>query len=178
MEERSTASQLIYSGRVIKLRVDDVQLPDGRTTKREIVEHRGAVAIIAIDDSGNVILVRQFRKAVERQLLEIPAGTLEPDEAVDVCARRELEEETGFRARRWERLVSFYTAPGFCNELLHLFLASELSPGPARPESDEHFELVQLPLARCLELIESGDICDAKSIIGLLCLKVRELAAK
>ena len=166
--EVTVSSQEIYSGRVVKLRVDTVRLPDGRTAKREIVEHRGAVAMVALDAQGNVLLVRQYRKPVERSLLEIPAGTLDPGEDPEHCARRELAEETGYRPGRLSRLTGFYSAPGFCSEYLHVFLATELMPVESRPEDDENLELVRAPLADCVRLIRDGDICDAKSIVGIL----------
>lgn len=171
--EITVASERIYNGRVINLRVDTVALPGGQHYKREIVEHRGAVAIAAIDHDGDVLLVRQFRKAAGRQLLELPAGTLEPGEDPLRCAERELEEETGFRARQWAALAAFYTSPGFSTELLHLYLAQELAPGEAATEADEHIQLLKMPLADALCLIESGEVCDAKTIVGLLMARER-----
>jgi ADP-ribose pyrophosphatase len=166
--EPTISSERIYRGRIVSLRVDEVRLASGQTRKREIVEHGGAVAIVAIDDQERVLLVRQFRKPVERSLLEIPAGTLEEGEDPDSCARRELLEETGHTAERVERLFGFYSAPGFCTEYLHLYLATGLSQGAASPEEDESIELVREPVSRALELIESGQIEDAKSQVGLL----------
>jgi ADP-ribose pyrophosphatase len=166
--EPTIASQRVYEGRIVSLRVDEVRLASGQTRKREIVEHGGAVAIVAVDDQERVLLVRQFRKPVERFLLEIPAGTLEAGEDPDACARRELTEETGHTAARIERLLGFYSAPGFCTEYLHVYLATGLSEGAASPEEDESIELVREPISRALELIESGQIEDAKSQVGLL----------
>jgi ADP-ribose pyrophosphatase len=148
--------------------VDTVELPSGRKTKREIVEHGGVAAIVAIDSENNVLLVRQYRKPVERVLLEIPAGGMESGEDALVCARRELEEETGFSAERWEELGFFYTSPGFCTEQMHLYLATELRPAENAADDDENIELVRVPLASVPELIASGEVCDAKSIAGLL----------
>jgi ADP-ribose pyrophosphatase len=166
--EPTISSHLIYKGRIVSLRVDEVRLANGRIRKREIVEHGGAVAIVAIDDQERVLLVRQYRKPVERFLLEIPAGTLEEGEDPDACARRELLEETGHSAERVERLLGFYSAPGFCTEYLHVYLATGLREDAASPEEDESIELVREPVARALELIESGQIQDAKSQVGLL----------
>jgi ADP-ribose pyrophosphatase len=163
--ERTTDTELIYKGRIINLRLDTVELSTGRKTKREIVEHGGSVVIVAIAPEDNVILVRQFRKPVEQMLLELPAGTLEPGEEPQECARRELEEETGYLAEKWEHLGGFYSSPGFCTEYLYLFLATELRPG--RPVT-EAIELVPIPLSRIPALIASGELCDAKSIAGLL----------
>lgn len=173
--EITVASERIYNGRVINLRVDTVALPGGQHYKREIVEHRGAVAIAALDAEGDVLLVQQFRKAAGRQLLELPAGTLEPGEDPLRCARRELEEETGFRARQWERLAAFYTSPGFSTELLHLYLARDLEAGRAANEVDEHLQLVKMSVADARRMIDTGEICDAKTIVGIL--MVRERAA-
>lgn len=145
-----------------------MELPSGRKTKREIVEHGGCVAIVAIDSEDNVLLIRQYRKPVGKVLLEIPAGGIEPGEDPLGCARRELEEETGFSAEKWEGLGSFYTSPGFCTEYMHLYLATGLSPGKLAAEADESIELVRIPLRKVPELIASGEVCDAKTIAGLL----------
>lgn len=167
-QERTLHSERIYEGKIVNLRVDTVELPSGRKTKREIVEHGGCAAIVAIDSEKNVILVRQYRKPVERALLEIPAGGLEPGEDPLDGARRELEEETGFSAERWEHLSMFYTSPGFCTEFMHLYLATELKPINRAADDDEHIEVVRVPLKKTLELIASGEVCDVKSIAGLL----------
>lgn len=167
-QERTLHSQRIYEGKIVNLRVDTVELPSGKKTKREIVEHGGCTAIVALDSEKNVLLVRQYRKAVERMLLEIPAGGIEPGEEPLEGARRELEEETGFSAERWEHLSLFYTSPGFCTEFMHLYLATELQPAERAADDDEHIEVIRVPLKKSLELIDSGEICDAKSIAGLL----------
>jgi len=167
-QERTLHSQRIYEGKIVNLRVDTVELPSGKKTKREIVEHGGCTAIVALDSEKNVLLVRQYRKAVERMLLEIPAGGIEPGEEPLEGARRELEEETGFSAERWEHLSLFYTSPGFCTEFMHLYLATGLQPAERAADDDEHIEVVRVPLKKSLELIDSGEICDAKSIAGLL----------
>jgi ADP-ribose pyrophosphatase len=143
-------------------------MPSGRETTREIVEHGDCVAIIAIDDEDNVLLVNQFRKPVEKKLLEIPAGGIEPGEEPVDCVRRELREETGFLPRRVERLGGFYSAPGYCTEYLHLYLATELVPSPLQAEDSESIRLVRVRLSEVPGLITSGSICDAKSIAGLL----------
>lgn len=166
--ERTISSRRIYEGRIVKLRVDTIELPDGRTSQREIVEHRGAVVIAAVDDHRNVLLVRQFRKAVEQVLLELPAGTLDPGEEPEACAYREIQEETGFKARRWEKLGGFYSAPGFLTEYLHLFLASELEPSDKAADDDENIEVEPTPLSQVPRLIAAGEIQDSKSVAGLL----------
>lgn len=166
-EEKTINSRDIFSGRIIKVRVDTVSLPDGRESTREIVEHAGAVAMVAVDDADNIYLVRQYRKAAEQVMLEIPAGTLEPDEEILSCARRELEEEIGLRAGSWEKILSYYSAPGFCDEKLHLFLARDLSTGEKNPDSDEFLESVSIPLKEAYRMIFTGQIVDGKSIIGI-----------
>jgi len=163
----------VYDGKIFKVDVEDVRLPSGRTSKREIVRHPGAVALMVIDPDGKLLLVRQYRRATDRILLEVPAGTREPGEDAEACARREVQEETGFAAGTVEHLGGFYSAPGFCTEYLHVYLATGLSEGAASPEEDESIELVREPLSRALELIESGQIEDAKSQVGLLAYLAR-----
>lgn len=143
--ELTIESHYVYRGRIVDLRVDTVRLPNGQTTVREIVEHRGAVAIVPLDDDGNVILVRQFRKPAERYLLEIPAGTRDPDEPMEVCLQRELREETGFAAGKVERLAGYYSAVGFCTEFIGVYLATDLRRGQAGPDEDEFIEVVPVP---------------------------------
>ena len=166
--ERTVSSERIYDGRIVKLRVDTVELAGGRTSTREIIEHRGAVVIAALDGEGNVLLVQQFRKPVEQELLELPAGTLDPGEDPESCAWRELQEETGFRAEKLEKLGGFYSAPGFCTEFLHLFLATGLQPSPMDADDDEDIRVVPTQLSVVPSLITAGEIRDAKSVAGLL----------
>lgn len=174
MEERTVSTRRIFRGRVVGLRVDDVQLPGGRRSQREIVEARGAVGIVALDAQENLLLVRQFRKPVEQEMWEIPAGTLEPGEPPLECARRELAEETGYRAETIEPMLSFYTSPGFCDEEMHLFLALRLTPGQQSLEDDESLWVSKVPLARALEMVRAGEIVDAKTILGILLMLQRE----
>jgi len=168
MEERTLDSKRIFDGRVLSLRVDRVLLPNGRETTREVVEHTDCVAIVAIDSQDNVILVRQYRTPAGRVLVEIPAGGIEPGEQPIESAIRELEEETGHTAGKVERIGGFYSSPGYSTEFLHLFLATELEHGPRRPQEDEIIEVVPIPLRQIPSLITSGQVCDAKSISGLL----------
>jgi len=170
-EEKTVSSDRVYEGRVLNLRVDTVQLDESKTTRREIVEHRGAVALVPMDADGSVLLVRQFRKAVERVMLEIPAGTLEIGEDPLQCAQRELEEETGYRAANIRQIGGFYPSPGYCTEYIHIFLATGLTPSPRRGDDDEDIEVEVVPFFKALEMIDRGEICDGKSIIGLLTLK-------
>ncbi|MCK4368630.1 MAG: NUDIX hydrolase [Dehalococcoidales bacterium] len=167
-EEETLSSRMVYDGRAVKLRVDTVRMPSGRETMREIVEHSDCVAIIAVDDKDNILLVSQFRKSVEKELLEIPAGGIEPGEDPVDCVRRELREEAGFLPRKVERLGGFYSSPGYCTEYLHLYLATDLVPSPLQAEDSESIRLDRVPLAQISGLIASGSICDAKSIAGLL----------
>ena len=167
-EEKTIESEQIYNGKVVQLRVDTVSLPDGRTKKREIVVHPGAAAIVALMNDGEdkeVLLVEQYRKAVESKTLEIPAGTLEEGESPEECARRELIEETGFQASKMDTLTEFYPSPGFSSEIIHIFKASGL-----REVSDGEAEL-PIKFVRLSELlmkIRNGEIKDGKTVIGVL----------
>jgi len=168
LAEETLSSKVLFDGRAIKVRVDTVRRPDGRRTTREIVEHAAVIAVIPVDNDGNVLLVRQFRKPVEKELLEIPAGGIDPGEDAEAAVIRELQEEIGFRPGRVERLGGFYSAPGYATEYIHLYLAADLVPGRLHAEDTEEIKLVRVPLAQVPELIASGKIEDAKSIAGLL----------
>ncbi len=164
---------------MVKLRVDTVKMPDGRETTREIVEYSDCVAIIAIDADDNVLLVKQFRKPVEKVLLEIPAGGIDPGEDPVTTVSRELREETGYLPRKVERLGGFYSAPGYSSEYLYLYLATDLTSSPLYAEDTDSIRLVRVPVAQISSLITSGSICDAKSIAGLLTFlgnRAREVA--
>jgi ADP-ribose pyrophosphatase len=177
-EEETLSSELIYEGRAVSLRVDTVRMPSGRETTREIVEHGDCVAIIAIDDEDNVLLVEQFRKPVAKKLLEVPAGGIEPGEDLEDCVRRELREETGFLPQKVERLGGFYSSPGYSTEYLHFFLATELVPRPLKAEDSEGIKLVRVRLSEVIGLITSGRVCDAKSIAALLFFLEHRKSAK
>jgi ADP-ribose pyrophosphatase len=176
LREDPLESTVVHAGRYLTFRIDHVRTPEGRRARREIVGHPGAVAMVAIDGDGRVLLVRQWRHAAGRALLEIPAGTLDRDdggatEDPDVAARRELEEETGFRAARWRKLGEFWTAPGFTTELMHLYLATDLSPADEdrlAPDPDERLVLEHIALSDAVALVEAGGIQDAKSVAGIL----------
>ncbi len=171
--ERVLSSQEIFQGRAIKVRVDTVEMPGGRKTTREIVEHDDCVAIVAIDNEENILLVRQFRQAVGKELLEIPAGGIDPGEDAAQAVCRELREETGYLPQKLERLGGFYSAPGYATEYLYLYLATELVLSPLEAEDTESIEVVRVPLADIPSLIASGKIYDAKSIAGLLSFSLR-----
>jgi len=175
MPERTVRSEHVFRGDLLSLRVDEVELDSGRRTTREVVEHPGAVAILAWDGE-RLAMVSQWRAAASGELLEIPAGTLEPGEQPGATARRELAEECGLAAENWEEGPSFYTAPGFCTELLTLFLASDLVPSEASAPEDEALTRSWLTLDEALAAIDDGRIRDAKSLVGILWL-VRRLGA-
>jgi ADP-ribose pyrophosphatase len=164
---RVVSRETIYRGRVIRL-IRETLSVRGRRVVRETVQHPGAVVIVPLLDRSRILFVRQYRRAVARELLELPAGTLEPGERRGACARRELEEETGWRATRLRRIGQFYAAPGFVSEQLTVFLAQGLRRAKARPEPDELVRPVVLSFREALARIRSGAICDAKTIIGVL----------
>ncbi|MHB0885108.1 MAG: NUDIX hydrolase [Bacillota bacterium] len=163
----------IYRGRIVNLRVDRVRLPGGRETSREVVEHRGAVVILAVDRDGRVAFVRQYRHPVGGALIELPAGTLEEGEEPAAAAARELAEEIGLAPRRLERLGDFYSAPGFCDERLHLFLATRLTPAEAEPDEDERIEVLWATPSEAARWAGEGRIRDAKTLAGLHFLALR-----
>lgn len=167
-EEKQLSSEMKYRGSIINVRLDEVQLPRGGTGRREVAEHPGAVAVVAETDEGKILMVQQYRYPVGRVLLEIPAGKLERGEDPAECACREMIEETGYRPGKLELLTKFYTSPGFCNELIYLY--EGLNPGKAgEPEdSEENIKVVRLDKSSIREMIISGEIADAKTIIGLL----------
>lgn len=168
LREKTVRSERIYKGRIVKLRKDEVMLPDGRKSFREIVEHPGAVVILAEKVQQKIILVKQFRKAVEEVLLELPAGTIEPPEKIIDCARRELEEETGYQAGKWREIIDFYSAPGFCSEKLTLFYAQDLLKTESNTDQDEFIEIAEFDKEEVRFLIKDKIIKDAKSLVGLL----------
>ena len=172
MPERTVSSRRAFSGRLLALRVDEVELDSGRRATREVVEHPGAVAVIAWDGE-RLAAVRQWRQAAGAELLEIPAGTCEPGESPLGTAQRELAEECGLTAARWEEGPAFYTAPGFSTELLTLFLATDLQGVDVAPPDDEALERSWLTLADALAAVDDGRIRDAKSLVGILWLARR-----
>jgi len=166
--ERVIESFRIYDGRICALREDTVELSNGRRAKREIVEHTPVVAIVPIDENGDVLLVRQYRLAAGEALLEVPAGLVDEAEELEAAAQRELQEETGYRAAKLERLAGFFVSPGFCTEFIHVFLATGLSESRLEADEDEEVTLERMPLAEAVRLVEAGEIKDAKSVVGIL----------
>jgi ADP-ribose pyrophosphatase len=167
-KEKILSSKPIYKGRILTLRVDTVRTADGRKSTREIVEHEDCVGVVAVDADDNVLLVNQFRLPPDKELLEIPAGGIDPGEDAATAVIREMQEETGMRPQKVERLTGYYLSPGFCNEYLHLYLATDLVPDPLSAEDTAGIEVVRVPVAQIPELISSGKIEDSKSIAGLL----------
>ena len=166
--ETTVASRVEFEGRILRVRVDKVRLPDGRVTSREIAEHGASVCIVPVDSQGNVLLVRQYRKPVEDQLLEVPAGGVEPGESPLEAAVRELQEEVGFAAREIQLLSSFWISPGWCTEFMSAYLATELEPASLPADYDENIAVVPVPLSEVEGLMRSGEIKDLKSIASLL----------
>ncbi len=160
--------QIVYDGRRIRVAVASLSRTDGRTATKEIVLHPGAVAILPVIDDEHVCLLRNFRFPLGETLWEIPAGTLEPGEDVLHAAQRELAEETGYHAAHWEKLTAFYPSPGIMDEVLHVYVGSDLTPGPMRLEVDEQIEPHKVAVAQALAWVRDGTIRDAKTIIALL----------
>ncbi|AZB44884.1 NUDIX hydrolase [Bacillus sp. FJAT-42376] len=176
LREKELSSEQIYSGKIIDLYVQEVELPNGKTSKREIVKHPGAVAVIALTSDGKMLMVEQFRKALERTLVEIPAGKLEKGEKPETTAVRELEEETGYTAGSMDHLLSFYTSPGFADELVHLYITDDLIPleNKASLDEDEFVELMEVTLEEAEEMVANGRIYDAKTAYAVQYLKLRQ----
>ena len=160
-------SDILMKGRAFAIRRDTLKTPDGHETKFEIIEHGGSVVIIPVDENGNVLLVRQYRHAAGGDLLELPAGTLDEDEKPEVCAAREIREETNMAAGMLKKLGDFYLAPGYSTEFMHVFLATDLSYNPLEEDEDEFLSVEALPVAEAIQKAERGEIPDAKSLAAL-----------
>ena len=165
--EPTIESHIAYQGGIVNLRVDTVLLPRGSQGTREIVEHSDCVCIVPLDEQNNVLLVRQYRKPVEESLLEVPAGGVESGEVPKDAVLRELQEETGYTADKLRHLSSFWTTPGFCTEMMHAYLATNLRQSSLSQDEDEDIELIKVPLDRVPQMIRQGEIRDAKSIASL-----------
>lgn len=171
--EVGLTKETVYDGKLIKVYKETVRLPDGKVRPREIVAHPGAVALVVVDDQERLLMVRQYRRAVDGFLLEIPAGTREAGEDPEMCARREAREETGYEARSVERIGGFYSAPGFCTEFLDCYLMSDLIENASQGDEDENIEVERLTADEALAAIQAGEIRDAKSICGILLWRSR-----
>ncbi|MGI8315438.1 NUDIX hydrolase [Halobacillus mangrovi] len=175
-EEKTYETETIYKGKIVQLNIDSVTLPDGNTSKRELIKHPGAVAVIALTEEGKLICVEQYRKPLEKSLIEIPAGKLEEREEPKTCALRELEEETGYTTDHLQFLTSFYTSPGFADEIVHLYFTDHVKPLEEIPDGDEDefVELLELTLEEAEQLESEQRIHDAKTAYALLYLKLRQ----
>lgn len=171
-EEKSIHTEKIFEGNIINLQVDDVRLPNGETSKREIVKHPGAVAVIPITKDNKIVLVKQYRKPLEKTLVEIPAGKLDDKEQPLAAALRELEEETGYTAKELSFITSFYTSPGFADELVHLYITDSLEKldTPVNGDDDEFIEIIELTLDEAKQYAEEEKIHDAKTNYAILYL--------
>jgi ADP-ribose pyrophosphatase len=172
LEERVLRSQRVYDGKVVNLRVDSVRLSDGRQSTRDVVEHGNAVTILPVDDTGRLVLVRQYRLPARAILLEAPAGNMDQGETPEETAHRELREETGLDCRELTPLASFYPAPGFSEEFMYCFLATDLYESDGSPDDDEEVEVVRYTAPAALEAIQNGEIVDAKTIVVILAYRL------
>ncbi|MCL2492447.1 MAG: NUDIX hydrolase [Clostridiales bacterium] len=176
-EEKTLSSEMIYRGAILNLRKDKVTVKDSHTSYREIVEHSGGVLIVAVAADGKIPMVRQFRKATEQVIFELPAGKLDPGETDPlVAAKRELHEETGYTAAKWTHLVSFYTSVGYSTEMLHTYLAEELTAGDTDFDENEAIDLELWEPEALYEMIDRGEIIDGKTLAALLLYRTRQTA--
>ncbi|TGA98180.1 NUDIX hydrolase [Sporolactobacillus shoreae] len=175
LTETRTESKEIFKGKIVHLFLDKVSLPDGRSASREVVKHPGAVAIIAADDEGKLLLVRQYRYPMNKILYEIPAGKLEPGENPDDAARRELEEETGYQCEEMKKVSSFYSSPGFSDELLHVYFTHSLISGKQHLDEDEFLEVYAVTLEEAEHMVEDHRIADAKTVYAVQYMRLRSL---
>lgn len=166
--EKKISSEIKYQGNVLSMREDVVELPNKSVSKREVVQHNGAVGIVALNDKNEVILVKQFRAGIGRVTVELPAGKLEKGEQPLECGMRELEEETGYVAENFEKLTAFATSPAILEEIIHVYLATGLKETQVNPDDDEFVETVIMPIADAKKMIATGEIEDGKTIIGIL----------
>jgi ADP-ribose pyrophosphatase len=161
-------SETLLQGRAFKIRRDYLKTPDGRETKLEIVDHGGSVVVIPIDNENNLLFVKQYRHAIGRDLLELPAGTRDHEEPFHQCAAREIREETGMEAGKLQRVGDFYLAPGYSTEFMAVFLATDLRENPLQGDDDEFLQVEKIPLTKAIEMAEQGEVPDAKSLAALL----------
>lgn len=175
LEEKTLSTKQIFEGKIISVQVDTVQLPNGEQSTRELVKHPGAVAVIPVTKDGKIIMVRQFRKALEKEIIEIPAGKLELGEAPEVTAIRELEEETGYTTKQLQYVQSFYTSPGFADEIIYLYYTDQLEPmiDEAELDEDEFVEVMEVSLDEAETFMKEEKIHDAKTVFALMFLKLK-----
>ena len=171
-------SKTIYKGRVVNLNIDEVTLPNGAIVELETIRHPGAAAVVPLQEDGTVVLIRQFRHAAGGFIYEIPAGKLSPGEEPIACARRELEEEIGYCASNLELLTSIFTVPGFCDEVIHIYKGTGLTPGTQKLDYDEVLEVLTMPLETAIQYIKDGVIRDGKTIVGLQAVYIRNKEGK
>lgn len=168
--EKELSETEIYNGRILRLQQYTVELENGRTAKREIIKHHGGACVAALDDDGCLLMVRQYRFALGKELLELPAGKLEPNEDPCSAAMRELEEETGYRTERLEKLTAMAVSPGYCSEIVHIYYTTKLEPSKQHLDADEFLSVVRLPLAQAVAMVSAGEIVDGKTQLGILML--------
>lgn len=168
LTEKTLGKSYIYKGRIINMRVDDAMLPDGRTAKREVVEHPGGVCIAALTEQEELLFVEQFRYPYGEVVLELPAGKLEYGEDPLEAGKRELQEETGAVAKDYRSLGKLYPTPGYCGEIIHLYLATDLTFSEQHPDDDEFLELRRIPLEKAFQMVMENKIADAKTQVGIL----------
>jgi ADP-ribose pyrophosphatase len=168
LKEKLVRKNVVFKGRMVDFRADEIRLPNGHTALREFMDHPGAVGVVPLLPNGDVVLVRQYRYPVGEVTLELPAGKLDAGEDIRACVERELREETGYTAKKITPLLRYWPTPAFANEVLHLFVAESLTPGRLDPDEDEFLEKVELPFDDAVALVRSGKIMDSKTVIGLL----------
>jgi ADP-ribose pyrophosphatase len=171
MDIKTIQSRHVYSGKVFNVRQDQVRLPGGQIAELDVLEHHGAVVIVPVDETGQIWFIQQYRHPTGGILMELPAGTLEPEEAAEVCALREVREEIGMSAGNLRKIGEFYIAPGYSTEYLHIFLAKDLKPDPLPADADELITVEKIPAERAYQLAAQGEIHDAKTLAALLLLK-------
>ena len=168
LEEKTLDNSVVYDGKILKLVLKDVLLPNGKTAKREVVAHSGGVGVIALTKDDEILLVKQFRSPYEKTVIEIPAGKKEPGEDPLECGKRELLEETGFTAEKFIPLGELYPSPGYCGEIIHLFLATSLNKSNQNLDEDEFLTVLKIPFSEALDMVMSGEICDSKTMVAIL----------
>lgn len=168
VNEKTLSEKNIYDGNIIKVKVQKVSLLEGKTGTREIVRHPGGVGILAFKDKNTILMVKQFRKPIEKAIYEIPAGKLEPNEDIEKSARRELKEETGYTSNKFEYMGKIVSSPGFCDEYIHLFKAEELTPGETDFDDGEFIDLYEVSIDDAKKMVKDGQIIDAKTICALM----------